>query len=66
MRPSSVLRIMIGVAVLALGTMHLFSFPPLPPGGAPADALPALWIASVLAVFGGTAVLLDGVVSRCF
>jgi hypothetical protein len=64
MRFQSVLRVVAGVALVWVGTMHLVGASPMPAAAGTAAPMPQLWIAAVLAVFGGTAALLDAVVTR--
>ncbi len=57
-RMLAVLRIVAAVVFVSFGTMKLFGFPPPPAVMPPITPLSQLWIAGVLEVFGGTAIIL--------
>ena len=54
----SILRMVAAAIFITAGTMKLFNFPPMPPGVPPIEMMSQAWIAGVLEVFGGLALLL--------
>jgi putative oxidoreductase len=57
-RMLAVLRIVAGVVYMSFGTMKLVGFPPPPPVMPPITPMSLLWIAGVIEVLGGTAIIL--------
>jgi putative oxidoreductase len=62
-RALAVLRIVSGLVFISAGTMKLFGYPPSPAPMPPMDVMSQMWIAGVLEVFGGLAIVL-GLLTR--
>jgi len=59
----AIFRIVAGTVFITFGTMKLFGFPPSPVPMPPMPVLSQIWIAGVLEVFGGLAIVL-GLLTR--
>jgi putative oxidoreductase len=57
-RMLSVFRIVAAAVFISVGSMKLFGFPPPPSAMPPITPMTQLWIAGVLEVYGGAAILL--------